>query len=187
MFGKAPPVCVSLTKDLEFEVFVKWNGDSSQWVQLGRVSWRSGPNLPRGKVWCPAMIFMPRKRMGRPQCAVPPDLSRRLIRRRGGPYIRSRCTRSPQFKDRFAETPHLSVLDLTSDSFSDMPVFDSATGTIIWKDPPAKLCNLFHINWTRFEIAQRPPRTNRQGRGFSPKTTGTAWISKRLQHRPATH
>eukprot|EP00435_Cladocopium_sp_Y103_P057914 s1995_g20.t1 len=164
VFGESPAICVKLSKDLEFDVFVRCQ--SIDWIKLGRVWWRGGPTLPRaGKAWCPTIIFMPRRRMGQPRCAVPrpwlspprrPIFRREECGRRGlaSPKVRVEgAIKKVTLIDRFANPPRLQVLDLTSDRFCDMPTFDSGSGKIVWENPPQGLCKslLIDLDWTRFE------------------------------------
>ncbi|CAL1140140.1 unnamed protein product [Cladocopium goreaui] len=150
VFDGSLAMCVKLTKDLEFDVFVRCQHDGYHWIKVGRVSWRSGPNLPQGKVWCPVIIFMPRKRMGQPRCAVTVTARDRRSPRNGPPRTLGRPTL--KLTDRFADTPRLQVLDPTSDRFCDMPAFDSGGGMLVWEKLPPELCRLLGIEWKQFQV-----------------------------------
>ena len=150
VFDGSLAMCVKLTKDLEFDVFVRCQHDGYHWIKVGRVSWRSGPNLPQGKVWCPVIIFMPRKRMGQPRCAVTVTAKDRRSPRKGGAISKGRPTL--KLTDRFADTPRLQVLDPTSDRFCEMPAFDSGGGMLVWEKLPPELCRLLGIEWKQFQV-----------------------------------
>lgn len=150
VFDGSPAMCVKLTKDLQFDVFVRYQHDGYHWVKVGRVSWRSGANLPQQKVWCPVIVFMPRKRMGQPRCAV--TATDRRSRSRGCFRGRHIGPPAPKLTDRFADSPRLQVLDPTSDRFCDMPAFDSGGQMLVWKTPPPELCRLLGIEWKQFQV-----------------------------------
>lgn len=150
VFGGSLAMCVKLTEDLEFDVFVHCPHDGYHWVKVGRVSWR-GSNLPQGKLWCPVIIFMPRHRMGQPRCAVTAPV-RHQWHMKGCGWRRGRPTPTLKLTDRFADTPRLQVLDPTSDQFSDMPTYDSGSGRIVWEKFPRGLCHSLGIDVKQFQV-----------------------------------
>ena len=152
LFDGSLAMCVKLTKDLEFDIFVRCQHDGYHWLKVRRVSWRSGANLPQGKVWCPVIIFMPRKRIGHPRCAVTVSAYRYRCPRRPGCTKRGPGPPTPKLTDRFADSPRLQVLDPTSDRFCDMPAFDSGGQMLVWKKHPPELCRLLGIEWKQFQV-----------------------------------
>ena len=108
--------CVCLTADREFDVFFK-NRDGNRWIQFCRVPWRLGFQLPPDS-WCPAIIFMPRKRMGFPKCAVTQKVNP------SSPSRRHRAELAVRQSQLVKESPNLRILETRADSFQSMPTFD---------------------------------------------------------------
>ena len=179
-FDENAYICVKLTLNLEFDVYMMWPQHCYEWVKVGRVSWRSGPKLPEGKAWCPAIVFMPRAQRGPPQCAVRPMHDRINAGRGRG---RGRGGRNPNVDmgARVAQTPYIRVVRDAEDwPYRDMPEFLPKIGQIVWDNPPTELCKSLGTDFWQLEIKTSMTSTTssqRQWRGPE-----DAWKT-RLDHR----
>ena len=127
--------CLKLSENLELHLWVCLDSlvAPRHWTKLCVIHWRRGPSLPEGN-WCPAIVFLPRKSMGLPQCAVTRPHAQKGPRRYGGGG-RGRGKRPPTIQARFLKSPRLELLSTTADTFGCAPRY--LDGEVRWPSTDA--------------------------------------------------